>query len=271
MKYQEFQPSDRLKPYVKCYYLMESSTDLPLEDKAFATGCIEIMFNLGTGYWQIWSGSQFVTNPSIELWGQIIEPLAFRSIGHNVMLGARFFPHTAACLLSGGIQQFNDGVTDFSRIGGKAVQDLHARLMEVNSLPQRLELLETYLLAQLAKQEKNLHKLPLLNQIMQELQQDNFFEQINQVARRQGISSRYLQKIFLQYTGLSPKLYSKIHRFQNSLLLVAQKESNLTNIAYDCGYFDQSHFIRDFKNFTGVAPSAFSAEGSSALLISPNK
>jgi AraC-like DNA-binding protein len=269
MLYQEFQPSDLLKPYVKCYYLMETSSDL--EDKAFATGCIEIMFNLGTGYWQVWSGNQFVTNPSIELWGQIIEPLAFRSIGHNVMLGARFFPHTAAFFLSGGIQQFNDGVADFSGIGGKAVQDLHAQLLEVNSLPQRLELLETYLLTQLAKQEKSLHKLPLLNQIMQELQQDNFFEQINQVARRQGISSRYLQKIFLQYTGLSPKLYSKIHRFQNSLLLVAQKESNLTNIAYDCGYFDQSHFIRDFKTFTGFSPSAFSPEGSSALLISPNK
>jgi AraC-like DNA-binding protein len=103
------------------------------------------------------------------------------------------------------------------------------------------------------------------------LKQDDFFDNIENVASRYGISSRYLQKLFLQYTGLTPKLYHKINRFQKSLVLVSKKNMPLTSIAYDCGYFDQSHFIRDFKSFTGFLPSAGIIENSSAILASPNK
>lgn len=271
MKYQEFQPGTLLKPYIKCYYLFEVSTEVPFEDQAFATGCMEVMFNLGSGHWQISTGNQFVTNPRVELWGQIIQPLTFRSIGHNIMLGVRFFPHTAACFLQDEIQQFNDGVTDFHAIGGNGVQILHEQLLEAASLQQRLALLENYFLDQLTTKAKHRNKFLLLNNVMHELQRDDFFENITQVAHRQGISLRHLQKVFQEYTGLSPKLYSKIHRFQNSLLKVAQQDSSLTSIAYDCGYFDQSHFIRDFKTFTGFVPSGFSPESSSVLFASPNK
>jgi AraC-like DNA-binding protein len=98
---------------------------------------------------------------------------------------------------------------------------------------------------------------------MSELNKEDFFDNIENVASRYGITSRYLQKLFLQYTGLTPKLYTKIHRFQSSLALVAQKEAPLTSIAYDCGYFDQSHFIRDFKAFTGTTPSDYALDDSS--------
>jgi AraC-like DNA-binding protein len=68
--------------------------------------------------------------------------------------------------------------------------------------------------------------------------------------------------LFLRYTGLTPKLYTKINRFQNSLQLVGRKDATLTSIAYDCGYFDQSHFIREFKSFTGITPSVYSPQNS---------
>ncbi|HEV7738536.1 MAG TPA: helix-turn-helix domain-containing protein, partial [Chlamydiales bacterium] len=85
-----------------------------------------------------------------------------------------------------------------------------------------------------------------------------------------GITSRYLQKLFFQYTGLSPKLYTKIHRFQNSLRLVTKKDTSLTSVAYDCGYFDQSHFIREFKSFTGLTPSGYSSESSPITIAFAN-
>ena len=105
---------------------------------------------------------------------------------------------------------------------------------------------------------------------MNEIRQDDFFDNIENVASRYGITSRYLQKLFLQYTGLTPKLYSKINRFQNSLRLVTKKEISLTSIAYDCGYFDQSHFIREFKSFTGFTPSAYALENSPVTLAFAN-
>jgi AraC-like DNA-binding protein len=102
----------------------------------------------------------------------------------------------------------------------------------------------------------------IVNGVLNDLRQEDFFHNIETVAARYGITARYLQKLFLQYTGLTPKLYSKINRFQNSLRLITQNDCSLTSIAYDCGYADQSHFIREFKSFTGLTPSGYMVDSS---------
>jgi AraC-like DNA-binding protein len=98
--------------------------------------------------------------------------------------------------------------------------------------------------------------------MMGELQQNELYYTVENVASRFGISARYMQQLFVQYTGLSPKLYSQINRFQNSLQLVREGNDSLTSIAYECGYADQSHFIKEFKTFTGSTPSGYSIENS---------
>ena len=271
MNYKEICPGGRLRDYVKCYYISETSMNESLEDRAFATGCVEIMFNLGTGSWQTAVNGEFVTTPDIELWGQIIRPLTFKSLGKNIMFGIRFFPHTASLFLNENIEQFNNQVFDFKDVAGAPVRLLHLKLLENPSLGKRVEIVEDFLLHRLSLFEKKFSKIQLVSNIIDELKQDDFFDNIENVASRYGITSRYLQKIFLQYSGLTPKLFSKINRFQNSLKLVAKKGSSLTSIGYDCGYFDQSHFIREFKSFTGFTPSAYMPENSSAILISANK
>ena len=270
MMYKEFIPGDALKQYVKCYYMYESDTNAVFEDKAFATGCMEIMFNLGTGRWQTASGDDFKTTPSIELWGQIIQPLTFRSLEKNSMLGIRFYPHTASVFLNTDISLFNNQVTNLIDVAGKPAHSLHAKLLDTTSLNERIKLLEEFLLNRLSLFEKKMDRITLVNNVMKELKRGDFFDNIENVASRYGLTSRYLQKIFLQYTGLTPKLYSKITRFQNSLQLVAKKNLTLTSIAYECGYFDQSHFIREFRSFTGFTPSGFNPESSSAILVSLN-
>jgi AraC-like DNA-binding protein len=270
MTYNEIMPGDRLKQHVKCYYIYESETNVAFEDTVFPSGCIEIIFNLGTGKWQTAVNNGFVTTPSIELWGQIIQPLAIKSIGKNTMLGIRFFPHAAAHFLNDNVDRFNNQVIDFTDISGKAVSILYSRLLETTIWNKRIELVEEFLLHKLSLSEKRLKKVAVVSDIMNEIQQVDFFDNIENVASRYGITSRYLQKLFLQYTGLTPKLYSKINRFQNSLRLVTKKHTSLTSIAYDCGYFDQSHFIREFKSFTGFTPSGYSFKNSPITLAFSN-
>jgi AraC-like DNA-binding protein len=266
MKYSEIQPGNSLKPYVKCYYIYESASDVAFEDTVFPSGCMEIIFNLGTGNWQTAAGDSFVTTPSIELWGQIIRPLPIKSIGKNTMLGIRLFPHGAAYFLNDKVSLFNNQVVDFRDLSGNAVNTLYSKLLETTSWNKRIALVEGFLLHQLSLSERRLSKVAVVNDVMNEIRQDDFFDNIENVASRYGITSRYLQKLFLQYTGLTPKLYSKINRFQNSLRLVTKKDASLTAIAYDCGYFDQSHFIREFKSFTGITPSGYSLENSPVTL-----
>jgi AraC-like DNA-binding protein len=262
MSYQQIRPGSRLSQHVKCYYIYESELSAPFEDTVFPSGCVEIIFNLGAGSWQTAVNDVFVTTPAIELWGQIIRPLPIRSMGKNTMLGIRFLPHAAACFLKENIESFNNQIVDFTDLSGNAVRKLHSKLLETSALDKRIALLEDFLFDILSNSEKIDRKVEVINNIMQELKQKDFFDNIENVASRYGISSRYVQKIFLQYTGLTPKLYSKINRFQNSLRLVTKKDTSLSSIAYDCGYFDQSHFIREFKSFTGLTPSGYASETS---------
>lgn len=254
MSYREIKPDGPLRQYVKCYYIYESTTGTVFEDTVFPSGCTEIIFNLGDGQWQAVSGQDYVTTPPIEFWGQIVKPLPIRSIGKNTMLGIRFFPHAAGHFINDKADLFNNQVVDYNHLANDNVNTLYDRLRSTSSWDHRLEMVQAYLLQQLSIAESRFHKMAIVTDVMREIGQQDFFDNIDNVASRYGITSRYLQKLFLQYTGLTPKLYSKINRFQNSLKLVNTKEHSLTSIAYECGYFDQSHFIREFKSFTGVTP-----------------
>ncbi|MFP3596935.1 helix-turn-helix domain-containing protein [Chryseobacterium sp. SIMBA_029] len=108
--------------------------------------------------------------------------------------------------------------------------------------------LENYWLSKLL--DKN---LSLMDEIMRDVESDHM---ISDIAEKHHISRGYLNKLFLKYLGKSPSEYRKIHRFRNS---VATKKhaKNLTELSYDNMFYDQSHFIKNFKNLTTLNPNAF--------------
>lgn len=260
MKYQEFLPGARLRPYIKCYYYFESETSATMADIVFPSGNMEVIFNLGEGAWKSAANGVFFKTPQIELWGQITRPLAVQSLGNNKMLGIRFYTHAAACFFKEEIWVFNDQVSDARDLMGNSIAVLHAQLLEEPLLEKRLLLTERFWEERVFGVERHTNRIHMIGQVTKDLQHDVLTDNIKALASRYAVTPRYLQKLFLQYTGITPKFYHKINRFQLSLKLIAQKEHSLTSIAYDCGYFDQSHFIREFKSFTGTTPSNYSHE-----------
>jgi AraC-like DNA-binding protein len=257
MNFQEYRPSKNLKPYIKCYYTFESDSDAEFEDTVFPSGLMEVIFNLGEGTWETVVNNKFQTTPKIELWGQIIKPLTIKSKGKHSMLGIRFFPHTAACFLRDEIALFNNQVSDLSDILGNSIKILHSQLLETSKTKNRIELIEDFLIKRLSYKGEKPFKIDKVANILSSIKRNADESSMGDIAFKHGITPRYLHKLIYQYTGLSPKSFNKINRFQHSLKLIAKNEQPLTSIAYDCGYFDQSHFIRDFKSFTSVTPSAY--------------
>ena len=83
-------------------------------------------------------------------------------------------------------------------------------------------------------------------------------EDINTISKKFNASKRTLERRFFSETGLSPKQFAKIIQFSSSMDQLTTKDfSKLTDIVYENGYADQSHFIRVFKSFTGKTPKAF--------------
>lgn len=84
---------------------------------------------------------------------------------------------------------------------------------------------------------------------------------IGALAADTGWSERHLTRVFIERTGLAPKLYARLTRFHAVLAAQARlPQASLSALALDGGYFDQAHFIRDCREFTGAAPRAFLAD-----------
>ncbi|SDH11869.1 AraC-type DNA-binding protein [Dyadobacter soli] len=257
MEFQYFQPAKILAPYIRHYYLFESANNAAYEDTVFPSGDMEVIFNLGGGIWESLQESGFQNNPAIELWGQITRPLLIRSSGAHLMLGVRFFTHGTSFLLDDEIGIFNDQVFDLTDVLGRDIRDLHDRLLNASSATARIALLDDFFTGRLMRASGRHKRLNKVAHILTSITKDATENNISRVADNYGVSTRYLHKLVYQHTGLSPKSFDKIQRFKTSLKLIGENKLPLTSIAYDAGYFDQSHFIRDFKSFTGLTPSAY--------------
>jgi AraC-like DNA-binding protein len=262
MIFKEILPGPKLQPYIKCFYIYESDSFLDYDDIVFPSGTMEVIFNLGEGNWKTKKDGKFNTTPPVELWGQITKPLAIKSIGKNTMLGFRFYPHSAAYFFNENVAEFNNEVVSAADLLGSSLNTLHSKLLDITDLDKRIKLIEEYLWSKLAISEKKHSKIKFVGELADSLKFNYNSEKIISISNRKNISVRYLNLLFSQYTGLPPKLFYKINRFQHSLSLIQSNEQKLTRVAYDSGYFDQSHFIREFKLFTGITPNSFAAQAS---------
>ncbi|MEO3402370.1 helix-turn-helix transcriptional regulator [Mucilaginibacter sp. CAU 1740] len=257
MDFQQFTPSELLKPYVRHYYLFQSDADTEFADTVFPSGDMEMIFNLGNGIWEASVGDQYYRTPPVELWGQITRPLPIKSKGKHSMLGIKFFTHSAAYFLDEEITIFNDRVYDLYEVMGAPIKTLHQQLLDTKPTEARINLIENFLIRRLISNERRLFKIDKVGDMLSSIKTNAADSNLGIVANKHNVTPRYLHKLINQYTGLTPTAYNKINRFQQSLKLISKGSQSLTAIAYSSGYFDQSHFIRDFKAFTGITPSSY--------------
>ena len=94
---------------------------------------------------------------------------------------------------------------------------------------------------------------------------------VNELSEQNNTNRRQLVRKFSSAIGLSPKQLSKTIRLQATLkVLLAEEQTSLTDLAYENEYFDQAHFIKDFKEFTGLTPKEFYGDDLKMSLIFEN-
>ena len=83
---------------------------------------------------------------------------------------------------------------------------------------------------------------------------------ISEVTDQLGLSPKRFIQVFREEVGLTPKVFCRIRRFHRALDRMEGRQSvEWANVALDCGYFDQAHFIHDFRAFSGINPSSYLA------------
>lgn len=162
----------------------------------------------------------------------------------------KFTPTGLYSILGMDMSQLTDG--DIACVPLKDHVDLnliHTQIKQCENQNQRIEVVEKLILTLLSKQTRKARLIP-----EETLFEDNSNQPIFLSARQQ-------QRLFKKEIGLSPKSFYNLKRFSN--LLKAKKmniDDNWTSLAYKFGYFDQSHLIKDFHTFLGIAPSGFNSE-----------
>ena len=146
-------------------------------------------------------------------------------------------------------------------ISRKTVHDIYERLFNCKAAPERFHILNNWLLKKMMRSEYHNNSLPVINAILSKP-----FLPVKLLEQETGFSRQYLHKRFKAETGISIKKYQGIIRVARVLSFIRNNPKGLTEAAYSNGYFDQSHFIRDFKNITGLVPTAYIAAASPPTL-----
>lgn len=129
--------------------------------------------------------------------------------------------------------------------------ELEESLAMAHNNELRVAILQQFLLSRLAERKSNQYIAHCLNQICL----SKGMISLNRLTDQAGITQRHLSRKFQQHIGLSPKEYLRVSRFIHSLgQLKNNPQCSLTDIAYRSGYYDQAHFIRDYKDYTGHTP-----------------
>ncbi len=171
------------------------------------------------------------------------------------VLGVCFFPDGFYPFLKIPVSELKNQFLGAREVGFKLAKNISERLKDAPDISARLTILENELVLLLV----NGNQTPkIFRQIFNALRQSDNTMQIAEFCQRNNISIRNMERMYNKYVGVSANTFSTLNRFHKSLnKLLFSDYSKLSDLAYDNGYFDQMHFIREFKRFAGNTPKTF--------------
>lgn len=257
MNYQTFQPHPDLESLVSCYWTLEVPADNDSKKQRIVPdGCIEMAFILGDDIKRYTTEDEFILQPRAMVIGQIIEPFYISPTGYVNTFAVRFYPYGFANFVTLPIKTLANKETPLeSLFEEKIAIELKQKIIQATDVKERIEIIENFLLEKL-KDKSTVDNI--VKRTVDTLLNSKGNASIKTILKEDLAKRRQLERKFEKQIGVSPKQLGKVIRLQTALKLLLNKEAGaLTNIAYESEYYDQAHFIKDFKKFTGNSPKEF--------------
>lgn len=246
MKFKRYQPSFRLRPFVKAFMIIESKNEI--ESRILPDTSVTLAFRI---------------KGKVSQDGGVVPPAAISGL-RNQLRVLNYSKHTSTLVVA-----FQEGGAN--AFFSEPLHELFGRSLPLDDLLQRSKIAETE--EKLSEAEDNLEKIKtvesfLLSQIRENRKDLLIFKAVSQIKDFHGdvkikellkflhTSRDPFEKRFRHIIGTSPKQFSQIIRLRN-VINHHSPEKNFTELALEAGYFDQAHFIKDFKAFTGFTPRKF--------------
>lgn len=256
MNYQTFEPSKDLNTLVKCYWILESpKEDNPQRQTIVPDGCMEMIFHYGDLYRQYITEEASILQPRCFVIGQLTKPLEIEATGETGIFSVRFYPDGFLPFATVPIKEMENKAISLEELFGADGLRIEQSILNTSLVPERIKLVEEFFLSRLVSVEVVDR---IIKSTIETILTANGQLSVDELSKLGKINRRQLERKFSTTIGLSTKQLSKIIRLQTTLkMMVNKKFTSLTGLAYEGDYYDQAHFIRDFKEFTGVTPKEF--------------
>ncbi len=259
MKFKKKNPSLLLHPYVKNFWLVEIlPEDLPFSQLYFPYGSFELIYYLEErGRMQYVGNENAFLQPKLFYSGQFTKPFTLSFDKPCKIIGVSLHPWVGNILYKIPSNHFTDQMIELGDLNKSDI--LISQDLSLENDEKIFEALEHYVLEKVKFVEVD----SMSSFIAQSVIKSPIRNDVNQVLSQIGLSKRRIEQRFLASTGLSIGSFTRKVRFQKAVSLVQTlHNTSLTQIGYEAGYFDQSHFISEFKSFTAISPLAFSKQNS---------
>ncbi|WP_343067837.1 helix-turn-helix domain-containing protein [Chitinophaga varians] len=249
--YRQYKPHPLLEPYIDAYWTVTSATGSAAVGRILPDGCVDIICNLGDAAisdagtaQQQWLGSE-----KAYLVGTMTRYSDSCQPGMTRMIGIRFKPAAFNSFFRLPLQDTADECIEFG-------QELVPLLLQAGD--HFIPVLDQYFL------ERNTHGSRDMLPVVDTIYQHRGCIKIGDLARAHFLTPRQLERQFLKHTGISPKAFANIVRYQTVHQHIRKNpDSSLLQIAFDYGYYDHSHLTNEIRKYTGKAPSSIMEKAAS--------
>ena len=219
----------------------------------FPDGCMEIVLNLADPFQRIHMDGWIERQPRMFLVGQMDQFTRVQSTGPARVFGVRFLPGGARPILWFPQHEAAGRIVALESVEERLKNQCEQAVFDVRSDQERIARVEAMLLGRL-----RLWREPRIEAALHSMLTLAEPPSVSGLIAGSGWSERQFRRRFQEVVGIAPKTFARILRFQRALR--AMERADLLPVALECGYYDQAHFNREFKAFTGETPVEYSSK-----------
>jgi len=257
-------PGPPLSDFVETFWFCESGVIPHAKERVLPHGCPELLVNLREDRFTVYDRqdhTRFQNFRGCLMCGPHSEYTVIDTADQASIIGVHFKPGGGFPFLGLPANELHNAEAPLEVLWGARAADLREELLEAETPEAKFRVLERYLLKQAGwPVTAAFDGHPAVAFALKELQQPGNHRTIASLTEQVGLSPRRFIQVFSEQVGLTPKLYCRVMRFQEVLGQIS-KESQVdwAALAAAVGYFDQAHFIHDFRAFSGINPSTYLA------------
>ena len=240
-------PSAQLQPYIRYYWILNTNENL--DTLTFPIGCPQLIFHRRSRFYIPEFGAE---QARFSISGQVNFPARVQSSGDVETIVVVFHPHAIGTMFNIPVSSFYNQEIDGYSLGDKSLNILADDVLNADDAAEAVKLIEQWLLLRLV--ETAIYNFKRAGASLKLLFTDNTIS-VESMAQLACLSRKQFERVFFNAVGMKPKEYSNVVRFQKSLWLMQNGNRDFADIAYSCGYSDQSHFIRKCRRYSGATPA----------------